>query len=58
LLRLRFLRDTPPQIRGEIRRRLACHERFDAAIYELMHLARVIQRLAARITFRGVHEQL
>ena len=58
LQRFGFLRDAPPQIHCELRRRLACHERFDAAIYELTHLARVIQRIAARMTFRGVREQL
>jgi hypothetical protein len=58
LQRLRFLRDAPPEIRREMRHRLACHERFDAAIYELTHRARVIQRRAARITFRSMSEQL
>ena len=46
--RFGFLRDASPQIRGELRRRLAGDERFDAAIHEIAHLARVIQRFPAR----------
>jgi hypothetical protein len=41
-----------------LRRRLAGDERFDAAIYEVVHRACATERLATRIAFHDVCEQL
>jgi hypothetical protein len=58
LQRFGFLGYSAPQIRCEVRRRLARDERFDAAIHELAYLSCVTERFAARIAFRSVCEQL
>jgi len=35
-----------------------CHQQFDAAVHEVLHRARVIERFAACSAFHGVREQL